>query len=93
MKKIVLFVALLLVAILPKIGKTSGIFKTSLALMPDTTSLITGYNPFAIGIATGTFVASAITGNLNINGKGYKSDPKKSFSMALASFEKINKIL
>ena len=94
MKKVIIFITLLLLAALPKlVHSREEIIKSFLSTIPGTPPFLQGKNPLAIGMASGAFVASAITPHLNNNGKGYKDNPKTAFHTTLASFEKINKIL
>jgi len=93
MKKVIIFITLLLLAALPKLVHSREIIKSFLSTIPGTPPFLQGKNPLAIGMASGAFVASALTPHLNDNGKGYKDNPKKVFHTTLTSFEKINKIL
>jgi len=93
MKKVILFFTLLFLAGLPKLLKSRDMISSFMSMIPTTPIFLSCKNsPFAIGMASGTFFASALTNQFN-GKKGYKEQPKETFGTVLAGINKINTIL
>lgn len=93
MKKVILFLSFLVLAGLPQLSKSNYVISSIMSIIPTAPLFFSrDNNPLALGIAGGTFVASAIT-NTFTGKKCYTDQPATSFGTVLTSFNKINTFL
>lgn len=91
MKKIILFIAFLLLAALPKLIRPNAFFKSLFSSIPGTPTLLKGYNPITFGISCGASVMESVA--MPWRNKRGTSKPQQSFSNIMQGLEVITKIL
>ena len=92
MKKVIFFLSLLLLAASTQLIKSNQLISSVMSIIPTTPLFFShNNNPLALGIAGGTFVASAITNTFGK--KSYNDQPTTAFGTVLTSINKINTFL
>lgn len=91
MKKVIVFIAFLLLAVLPKLIHPNEFFKSLFSSISGTPSILKGYNPFIIGVSWGASLTDFFVTSLR--SKRSATLPQKSFSTIIQGLGHINKIM
>ncbi|HBR70679.1 TPA: hypothetical protein DD799_03030 [Candidatus Dependentiae bacterium] len=91
MKKVIVFIAFLLLAILPKLIHPNEFFKSLFSSISGTPTVLKGCNPFIIGVSWGASITDFFLTSLK--NKRNTTLPQKSFSTIMQGLQHINKII
>ena len=88
MKKVIIFIAFVLLAAMPKIVFPQSFFSSVFSTIPGTPSFFKSYNPINIGMASGATIMGCMSAPMRKKGRSCK--PAQSFSTIMQGLEALS---